>query len=324
MVSEEEFDLLFYKLKDLILEQSEGEWDDATIVRDAHHFANHLRPLLTAAPVREEGGVVETALKIATDLHHAYEQLIYGLPKYLEAENLTDEENMIREAWITLDVTAHRLAALAERLGPEWTPEVWENCGWNYAANNGAANVHPSRAGSAIKGEWAVNGYTCYLNLEQQFIARADDPVNAFHFAVQDARSFISRMEGGVVLAKRVSPGEAINRAVGDEVLTAKALESITTAGWVFAHKDDIATREEAPAEAGERDVIARLVDPQTFDLIASYTGIDRGDGLTPAERESAVFWAYPKLKEDRDTAFAKADTIIALRAQPQAISGEG
>lgn len=183
MVSEEEFDLLFYKLKDLILEQSEGEWDDATIVRDAHHFANHLRPLLTAAPVREEGGVV---------------------------------------------------------------------------------------------------------------------------------------------LAKRVSPGEAINRAVGDEVLTAKALESITTAGWVFAHKDDIATREEAPAEAGERDVIARLVDPQTFDLIASYTGIDRGDGLTPAERESAVFGAYPKLKEDRDTAFAKADTIIALRAQPQARSGEG
>lgn len=59
------------------------------------------------------------------------------------------------------------------------------------------------------------------------------------------------REEGGVVLAKRVSPGEAINRAVGDEVLTAKALESITTAGWVFAHKDDIATREVAPAEAG-------------------------------------------------------------------------
>lgn len=143
------------------------------------------------------------------------------------------------------------------------------------------------------------------------------------HYAAMLTASPV-REEGGVVLAKRVSPGEAINRAVGDEVLTAKALESITTAGWVFAHKDDIATREEAPAEAGERDVIARLVDPQTFDLIASYTGIDRGDGLTPAERESAVFGAYPKLKEDRDTAFAKADTIIALRAQPQASSGEG
>jgi hypothetical protein len=54
----------------------------------------------------------DSALKIATDLHAAYEQLIYGLPKYLDAENLTDEENMIREAYITLDVTAHRLAAL--------------------------------------------------------------------------------------------------------------------------------------------------------------------------------------------------------------------
>lgn len=71
--------------------------------------------MLTAAPVREEGGAVDDVVKIATDLCHAYEQLIYGLPKYLDAENLTDEENMIREAWITLDVTAHRLAALATR-----------------------------------------------------------------------------------------------------------------------------------------------------------------------------------------------------------------
>nr|WP_312294659.1 hypothetical protein [Brevundimonas diminuta] len=82
---------------------------------DAARLADLVFAMLTAAPVREEGGAVETALKIATDLHHAYEQLIYGLPKYLEAENLTDEENMIREAWITLDVTAHRIAALATR-----------------------------------------------------------------------------------------------------------------------------------------------------------------------------------------------------------------
>lgn len=69
------------------------------------------------APSREpEGGAVDyEAVRIATDLHTAFEKLIYGLPKYLDAENLTDEENMIREAWITLDVTAHRLAALATR-----------------------------------------------------------------------------------------------------------------------------------------------------------------------------------------------------------------
>jgi len=70
---------------------------------------------LSAAPAPEGGVVDGDALKIATDLHTAFEKLIYGLPKYLEAENLTDEENMIREAWITLDVTVHRLAALATR-----------------------------------------------------------------------------------------------------------------------------------------------------------------------------------------------------------------
>lgn len=70
---------------------------------------------LSAAPAPEGGAVDDEALKIATELHTAFEKLIYDLPKYLDAENLTDEENMIREAWITLDVTAHRLAALATR-----------------------------------------------------------------------------------------------------------------------------------------------------------------------------------------------------------------
>ena len=46
-------DLLFFKLKDLITEQSEGEWTDAMIVKDAHHFANNLRPMLAASPQGE-------------------------------------------------------------------------------------------------------------------------------------------------------------------------------------------------------------------------------------------------------------------------------
>ncbi|MDX2334575.1 hypothetical protein [Brevundimonas vesicularis] len=69
------------------------------------------------AEAQDEGAAGEqtdNAFKIASDLHAAYEQLIYGLPKYLDAENLTDEENMIREAYITLDVTAHRLAAVSD------------------------------------------------------------------------------------------------------------------------------------------------------------------------------------------------------------------
>lgn len=55
-------DLLFYKLKDLILEQSEGEWTDEMIVRDAHHFANHIRPLLSAAPAPEGGAVMKACV----------------------------------------------------------------------------------------------------------------------------------------------------------------------------------------------------------------------------------------------------------------------
>lgn len=109
------------------------------------------------------------------------------------------------------------------------------------------------------------------------------------------------REEGGVVLAKRVSPGEAINRAVGDEVLTAKALESITTAGWVFAHKDDIATREEAPAEAGET-IEARF--PELNDDLIRMAST----GSTGSLIEWGAF--IERLKS-------------ALRAQPQASSGE-
>lgn len=42
-------DLLFFKLKDLITEQSEGEWTDAQIFADALRFANALRPMLAAS-----------------------------------------------------------------------------------------------------------------------------------------------------------------------------------------------------------------------------------------------------------------------------------
>lgn len=78
--------------------------------------------------------------------------------------------------------------------------------------------------------------------------------------------------------------------------------------------------REEATAEAGEREAIARIIAPHTFDLIASYTSIDRGDGLTHDQREPSVLKAYPPtLETDRDQALAKADAILALRAHPQA-----
>ncbi len=36
-------------------------------------------------------------------------------------------------------------AALAKRLGPDWTPRVWENIGWHYAAECGTASMHPHK-----------------------------------------------------------------------------------------------------------------------------------------------------------------------------------
>jgi len=69
------------------------------------------------------------------------------------------------------------------------------------------------------------------------------------------------------------------------------------------------------PPVTPDREAVARIVDPETFDHIEYYTGIDRRDGLSAAEREPSVFKAYPQLKDARDAAFAKADAILALRA---------
>lgn len=71
------------------------------------------------------------------------------------------------------------------------------------------------------------------------------------------------------------------------------------------------------------REKVARIVDPETFALIAHYTGIERFDGLSPAEREPAVFKAYPDLKAARDAAYADADAILAALS-PEAPAREG
>lgn len=112
---------------------AQRRYDQVTASWNAHLFERVRSALPLRAPSREpEGGAVDDgAFKIATDLHNAYEQLIYGLPKYLDAENLTDEENMIREAWITLEVTAHRLAALATREEAPGEKTDCERCAGN-------------------------------------------------------------------------------------------------------------------------------------------------------------------------------------------------
>ena len=65
-------DVLFFKLKDLILEQSEGEWDDSMIVRDAHHFASNLRPLF-ARPATSAASEVEGVDRVMAVLNHWFD-----------------------------------------------------------------------------------------------------------------------------------------------------------------------------------------------------------------------------------------------------------
>jgi len=84
--------------------------------------------------------------------------------------------------------------ALATCLGEGWRPEVWENCGWCYAAHKGVMHVHPKRQGSSIAGAWEVSGYTCYFNSAKQVVTDAILPEDAVGFAVQDARTLIERL----------------------------------------------------------------------------------------------------------------------------------
>lgn len=60
-------DLLFFKLKDLITEQSEGEWTDTQIFADAIRFANALRPMLAASPQGEGSSAHPAPIKPSAD-----------------------------------------------------------------------------------------------------------------------------------------------------------------------------------------------------------------------------------------------------------------
>lgn len=80
-------------------------------------------------------------------------------------------------------------AALVERLGAGWEAEVWENCAWHYRAQCGDLEVRPNHP---------QTGYTAILNLERQFLADAEKPEDAIGFVIQDARSFLSRMESSL------------------------------------------------------------------------------------------------------------------------------
>ena len=114
-------DVLFFKLKDLILEQSEGEWTDDMIVRDAHHFANNLRPLLAASPPAREEAPAEGAGGKQLD------RLFYGGGEYVRAD----------EAVRQIMALQAEIAALRNRTSEPEAGEAW-GFGWVYDSCGGA------------------------------------------------------------------------------------------------------------------------------------------------------------------------------------------
>lgn len=83
-------------------------------------------------------------------------------------------------------------ADLARRMGDGWEPHVWENSGWHYKICRGTTSIHADRHGrySAWIEPDCLMGHCA-----AQFIAYADTPEDALGFAIQDARTFIARID---------------------------------------------------------------------------------------------------------------------------------
>lgn len=90
-------------------------------------------------------------------------------------------------------------AHLAHRLGPDWTPRVWENCGWHYEVSmlDGLVEVKPDLAvgGGTISGNWKVEGYSCWIQMDPQFIERARTPEDAINKAKSRLYVYMARAE---------------------------------------------------------------------------------------------------------------------------------
>lgn len=80
-------------------------------------------------------------------------------------------------------------AALAKRMGDGWEPEVWENMGWHWRIDKGVFHLWPPKTYAKD------DQYSAWFNGAHQFIACAKVPEDALGFVIQDARTFIRRME---------------------------------------------------------------------------------------------------------------------------------
>nr|WP_313429405.1 hypothetical protein [Brevundimonas diminuta] len=122
-------DLLFYKLKDLILEQSEGEWTDEMIVRDAHHFANHIRPLLSAAPAPEGGAVMKACADFQEAIDYFEADVADAMAEESERADLWDRE-------VTVNIDALKVVMRAALATREEAPANTGECPCNLKADD--------------------------------------------------------------------------------------------------------------------------------------------------------------------------------------------
>ena len=92
-------------------------------------------------------------------------------------------------------------AALAKRLGAGWKAEVWENLGWHWRVERGGAQIYGPSPGTRD------TRFMVMLNVGgTQFVAHADEAEDALGFAVQDARTLVSKIEEDLRSLSEESP----------------------------------------------------------------------------------------------------------------------
>lgn len=92
--------------------------------------------------------------------------------------------------------------ALAERLGPKWKPDVWENLGWHYRAlsSDGTIKVHQDRPtekcfnayfGEVGPGGWWVES----ARTPRAAVVKVDSVKHAANFETIDVKRQLKRLE---------------------------------------------------------------------------------------------------------------------------------
>jgi hypothetical protein len=260
------------------------------------------------------GEVPDSALKIATDLHAAYEQLIYGLPKYLDAKNLTDEENMIREAYITLDVTAHRIAALTPPAEPVSRP-AGEG---EREEMDTALEAWLTARGLLPRGEWDWPGVVAMLDHHEEALLRPAAPSDS---EMRDAISLILPLAKGYAAAHPVGSNQAYVDYVeslvsneGDDVIRPVEPEEIKAAyqrGWNDREADIIERTERIAPQPDALAVLDRLLAHSgargTFDAMKHGDAVKEAEALLQARRDEPGASSWPEVTD------AWAETYCAL-----------